>query len=198
MYQLLLIMALLLSIGGALVISISRGSAAKAYTSLSREATLDSVEDDSAKRALNLAEAETQDDSLLAAVFKSMIGVESEVHASPMLTRTISGTYACEGGTSTENPPCENSYIFVFKPNSAAVLRIENIDGTTTATQVGTWSLNDKEQIVVTLFADRTGRLEEERTFTLLRGRKAQLITVEYPYEMYPDIVTGVFKFIKK
>ncbi|MDQ5962681.1 MAG: hypothetical protein QG653_488 [Patescibacteria group bacterium] len=198
MYQLLLIMALLLSVGGALVTSISRGSVARAYTSLSSPTTFDVVEDDTVKRTFELAEADSKDDSLVSAVFKSIIGVESEVKASPMLTRTITGTYACDTASTTTNPPCENTYIFVFKPNTAAVLRIEATDGTITTTQVGTWFLNDEGQIVATLFADGEGRFEEERRFTLLRGRKAQLITIEYPHDFYPNIVTGVFKFVKK
>lgn len=201
MYQLLLIMALLLSIGGAAVISISRGSAAKAYTSLSSPSSLEAFEmegENAFEKSITLAEKETIGDPFMVVVFKTLIGVETEVKASPLLTRTISGTYACQA-TSSLNSPCSNEYIFVFKPNSAAVLKIEDTEteGIKT-TQVGTWAVDDEGHIVVSLFADRDGRFEEERRFTLLRGRKAQLIAIDYPREVYPDIVTGIFKFIKK
>jgi hypothetical protein len=200
MYQLLLVMALLLSIGGAVTLSISRGSASKAYTSLaSTTYTLDDHQDDSyIDKAVRLADENPQEESLVSTVFKSIIGVEVETKASPMLTRTISGTYACTATSSVQNPPCSSPYVFIFKSNSAAVLRIENISGTATTTQVGTWEVNNDGQIVVTLFTDGQKRFDEDRKFTLLRGGRAQLITVEYPYDAYPDILTGIFKFVKK
>lgn len=199
MYQLLLVMALLLSIGGAVFISISHGSAGRAYSSLAtREYVVGDDSGGSVEQAVRLAEENSVDDSLLSAVFKSLLGVETDVHASPMLLRTITGTYACSATSTIQNPPCSNPYTFIFKSNSAAVLRIEDMNGITTTTQVGTWAVNDVGQIVVTLFTDGQKRFTEDRKFTLLRGGKAQLITVEYPYEAYPDIITGIFKFVKK
>lgn len=200
MYQFFLLFIILFCVGGAGYITVSHGSVGKIYNSANSEKdqydVLLSEGGNNLATADDLEQKEKQE-SGFTKVFKQIIGANDDPQVSSLLAKTLSGTYSCTQIKKTLN--CSSSYTFVFKPSSAAVLRIMDKDGNATATQVGTWAFDDNGQIVVSLFADGQKRFEEDRIFTLTRAAKgSELITVDYPRDYYPDILTGVFKFIKK
>lgn len=196
MYQFFLISIILFCLGGAGYMTISHGSLARVYTgSVSQKEQYDSMVNENLVTIEDLEKKENE--STFLTIFKRIIGVHKENEISSSLAKTMSGTYSCMNINSTFN--CLTVYTFTFKSNSAAVLRISDQDGIVTVTEVGTWAFNDQGQIVVNLYANNQKRFDENRIFTLTRAEQgSELITVEYPKDYYPDILTGIFKFIKK
>ena len=178
--------------------TISHGSFAKAYnSSATQKAEYDSVLGTDNLLTVDDLEKQEQEESTFLTILKTIIGIKNERGVNSSLARTMVGTYACMNTSSTFN--CSTVYTFTFKSNSSAVLRITGEEGTATTTEVGTWAFNDQGQIVVNLYADGKKRFDEDRIFTLTRAEQgSELITVDYPKDYYPDILTGIFKFIRK
>jgi hypothetical protein len=194
MYQALITAVLLFCFGGAFYVTVSHGSAETVYTYVtSNQSTSDSPDEDVAAIT-----APKEKPSFIASIVKSVFGIGQE--ANPILARTFVGTYACLGSTSTKTVTnCSSPYVFTFKKNSAAVLRIPAEEGSPSTTEVGNWSFTENNQIVVTLFSDGVQRFDQDRVFTLNPMEKGTgLMAVDYPKEHYPDIITGIFKFTKK
>jgi hypothetical protein len=175
--------------------TISHGTFAKAYNSSEvQKEQYDSILNDNMVTVDDLEKRENESGFLT--VIKTILGIDSH-NVSSSLARTMVGTYSCMNANTSLN--CTSVYTFTFKSNSAAVLRISDQEGETSAVQVGTWAFNDQGQIVVNLYTDGKKQFDENRIFTLIRAEKgSELITVDYPKDYYPDILTGIFKFIKK